>query len=305
MNTTLKQYLQYSCKALVGIIFCVSAILKLLSIDSFEIYIFSLQIFGLNVSYIIARIIICLELIIGVALLLNIYKRQIYITALSFLSAFTLFLLYVYFFRGNEENCHCFGDAVQLNPLHSIIKNAVLITLVLVSKNMAPFRCNQEKFIGIILSPIVFATIFSVSPPDNWLSFNTVEINEVALNESFAQNILSKNDILQGNQIVCFYGIGCKYCELAHKKLEVIHQMYPGITMNIVGVFWGNNEEYNDFIKNSTIPFLKTFHISPVPFLKITNGSMPRLLIIKDGEIVKALKYRDINEETVLQVFRE
>ncbi len=303
MNTILKKYFQYSCKALVGIVFCVSAILKMLTIESFEIYIFSFQCVGLSVSYIIARIIICLELILGVALVLNIYKRQIYIATVSVLSVFTLFLVYMYFFKGNEGNCHCFGDAVQLNPLHSIAKNVVLIGLVLASHNVAPFKFNREKLIAIILSAVVFLSVFIASPPDNWLSFNNAEINKTALNETFDLGVLNKNEILNGTQIVSFYGVGCQYCKLAHKKLEVIQQNHPELTMNIVGVFWGGNEKYANFIKNSTIPFSKTFRISPVPFLKITNGSMPILLIVENGEITKILNYRNINEEVLLRTF--
>jgi len=303
MNTIFKKYFQYSCKAIVGIIFCVSAILKLLTIESFEIYIFSFQLFGLNVSYIIARIVICLELVLGVALVLNMYKRQVCIAAVSFLSAFTLFLLYVYFFRGNEENCHCFGDLVQLNPLHSIAKNVVLIALVFVSQNVAPFTFKREKLFGIILSSSVFLAVFITSPPDNWLSFDNAEISEIALNEAFEKNVLSKNDILSGTQIVCFYGAGCPYCKLAHKKLEAIQHNHPEIPINMVGVFWGADEKYNKFVENSTIPFSKTFRINPVQFLKITNGSMPIVLVIENGKITAILQYRDISEDILLRVF--
>jgi len=303
MNSTFKQYLQYACKAVVGVVFCVSAILKLVSIESFEIYVFSFQFFGLPLSYIAARIIICLELIIGAALLLNIYKRQVYIAALSLLTAFTFFLLYVHFFRGNDENCHCFGELLQLNPLYSIVKNAALVALVLVSRNAAPFGFAREKITGIVLSAVVFASIFIISPPDNWLTFDTAEYNETALNEAFANNVLDENDFRNGNTIVCFYGAGCRYCDLANKKMEVILQNYPGIVPDIVGVFWGTNENYTTFIENSKVPFSKTILISPAPFLKITNGIMPVLLVIKDGKVVNTLKYRSIDENVFLQVY--
>jgi len=301
MNNVWKQNTLYACKALVGVVFCVSAVLKSLSIESFEIYIFSFQLFGLNFSYLVARIVICAELILGLALLTNIYKKETYIVSLLFLLFFTLFLLYVYFFRGSEENCHCFGDIIELKPLPSIFKNLLFIALLLVSKNASPFLFKREKIIGILLSVVVFSVVFIVSPPDNWFSSEGAELNKTALNDAFAKGILDENDFLDGDKIISFYGVGCRYCKLADKKIEQILRRHPDLNMDVIGVFWGTEENYKEFIENSGVNYSKTYLIDPITFLKITNGTMPVILVIRDGVITNKLKYRDIKENAFLR----
>ena len=55
-------------KVLLGLVFIVSAVLKLIDMDSFEIYIYSYHFFSLNASFIVARLAIILELVLGIGL---------------------------------------------------------------------------------------------------------------------------------------------------------------------------------------------------------------------------------------------
>jgi uncharacterized membrane protein YphA (DoxX/SURF4 family) len=52
-------------RILIGITFIVSAILKIMSIDAFEIYVFSLKWFDFGLTSIIARVLIAIEFVIG------------------------------------------------------------------------------------------------------------------------------------------------------------------------------------------------------------------------------------------------
>ena len=301
MNSIWKQNIQYVCKASVGVVFCVSAVLKLLSIESFEIYIFSFQLFGLSFSYLAARAVICAELILGIVLIINVYKREVYVVSLFFLLSFTLFLLYVYFFRGNEENCHCFGDIIEMKPLPSIFKNILFAALLFISKNASPFLFKREKLIGILIAVVVFLTVFIASPPDNWVPSENAQLNKTALNEAFENGILDENDFLYGDKIICFYGVGCRYCKLADKKIEQILKRHPNLNMDVIGIFWGTEEKYRNFIEESGVNYSETFLIDPVTFLKITNGTMPVILLIRDGAMTNTLKYSDIQENAFLR----
>jgi len=305
MKNTIQQYFLYSCKAFVGIVFCISAILKLLSIESFEIYIYSFQLFSLNFSYLVARFIISAELILGIMLILNLLKKCTYITALSVLTIFTVFLLYVHFIAGNQENCHCFGDIIKLDLISSVLKNILLIVLLLVSKNSFLFHIRFEKIITALLIVIVFVSVNVVSPPDNWISLQkNTELNEKALDEAFSNNVLEE-DLKSGEKIICFYGVGCKYCQLLNKKLDIIQKRHPEIEMNFIGVFWGSSEDYEKFIQNSDIDFIKTYLISPVIFLDITNGKMPVVAIMKDGVITDKFKYHNLQEDTFVESIKK
>jgi uncharacterized membrane protein YphA (DoxX/SURF4 family) len=301
MKSTIQQILLYSCKAFIGIVFCISAILKLLSIESFEIYIYSFQLFSLNFSYLVARFIISAELILGIMLILNLLKRYTYIITLSVLTIFTAFLLFVHIIAGNQENCHCFGDIIKLDIVSSVLKNILLIALLLISKNSSLFHLRFEKIIIALLIMAAFVSVNIVSPPDNWISSQkNAELNEKALTEAFSNNILEE-ELKYETKIICFYGTGCKYCQLMDKKLSLIQKRCPEAEMNFTGVFWGNPENYEKFIQNSGINFTKTYLISPVTFLEITNGKMPVVIIMKDGLITDKFKYNNLQEDIFIK----
>ena len=61
-------------RMLLGVFFIVSALAKLVGIDQFEIYIFSYNLLSLNLSFLVARLVICAEVLIGIGLLANIFN---------------------------------------------------------------------------------------------------------------------------------------------------------------------------------------------------------------------------------------
>lgn len=131
---------------LIGSVFIIAAILKLISIDEFEIYIYSFDIFSFLLTTFVSRIIIIGEFILGLFLILKInYKLTWRLTFIS-LILFTLFLIYVAIFR-QDANCHCFGELVELSPLESIVKNVVMMILLLVAKTQSSkFKAQSSKF---------------------------------------------------------------------------------------------------------------------------------------------------------------
>ena len=63
--TKFKSKLPLVLKVLLGIMFIVSAILKIVDMDKFEIYIYSYHFFSLNFSFLVARAAIIVELVFG------------------------------------------------------------------------------------------------------------------------------------------------------------------------------------------------------------------------------------------------
>lgn len=117
-------------KVLLGVLFLVSAVSKFITVDAFEIYVYSFGFFGLTLSYYVARIVIALELILGAALISNRHHRFTMLMSILFLLCFILFLAYAHF-SGRTDNCHCFGDLMPFSPVESIMKNALLVFLLL------------------------------------------------------------------------------------------------------------------------------------------------------------------------------
>ena len=122
--------IKYVFRALLGILFLVSATAKLAGIDAFELYLFSFGWFPLGTAYLLARLVIAAEYTVGVLLIANFWPKLAFWGALAMLAGFSAFLL-VLLLKGNADNCHCFGEWVDLNPGQSLLKNAAMLALLL------------------------------------------------------------------------------------------------------------------------------------------------------------------------------
>ena len=117
-------------RILLGAMFILSAVLKLITIDTFETYVYSFHLLSFTLAEVAARCLIALEFVTGCFLLLKAQYRWAWWVATLMTAGFTLFLVYVVLFR-NDANCHCFGDLIPIEPLHSIYKNiGILAALV-------------------------------------------------------------------------------------------------------------------------------------------------------------------------------
>ena len=117
-------------KVLLGLVFIVSAVLKILDMDKFEIYIYSYHFFSLNFSFLVARLAIILELVLGVGLIANCLHKLMWWGSVSMLVGYSLLLIYA-IANGRTDSCHCFGDYLQLDPKQSLVKNGFLLVLFL------------------------------------------------------------------------------------------------------------------------------------------------------------------------------
>lgn len=121
---------QNSIRILLGIFFIVSAVMKVLSLDTFVMYVYSFQLFPLVLTEIACRLLIGFEMLLGVMLVLKLRYKLVWWTSMALMVAFTLFLIYTAIFR-NDDNCHCFGDIVEVKPVVSIFKNLVVMLFFL------------------------------------------------------------------------------------------------------------------------------------------------------------------------------
>lgn len=124
-------------KILVGMTFIISAISKFVTVDSFEMYVFSFGLLPLGACFYVARLVIAFELILGSALISHRNHRFSVLMSLLFLLCFILFLTYAHLV-GRTDSCHCFGEMLPFNPVQSILKNAVLILILLFVFKFAP-----------------------------------------------------------------------------------------------------------------------------------------------------------------------
>ena len=290
-------FAKIALRVLLGVVFLFSAIAKLLSIDSFEIYIFSFKIISLEASFLLARLLIAFEVILGIWLITNVKNRYSFWCAFATLSIFTIFLL-ILSLTGNQDNCNCFGEFIKMNPKESIIKNLIMILFLIASYNAKTFSIRRLSLWGIVISIAVTATVFIISPPDNWryTSYQKhTDVNVEALQKSKEQTIIPI-ELFDGERIVCFFSLKCNYCSKAAQKISVLRERGEFSNADIHIIFGGEEKSTEEWFQNTKMQAKSVSFLPANDFLSITYGSIPLILHLKDGEIIEKYSYRDIRK---------
>ena len=154
-------------KGLLGILFIVSAILKIFDMDKFEIYIYSYHFFSLNFSFLVARAAIIVELVLGIGLLANCFHKLMWWGSMAMLMGYTLLLIYA-FIIGRTDSCHCFGELLPFNPWQSILKNLVLMGLFALIYKVKEFHFKRQWLALLVVAALSSVAVFVVVPPDNY-----------------------------------------------------------------------------------------------------------------------------------------
>lgn len=288
-------------KILLGLVFIVSAVLKILEMDHFEIYIYSFHFFSLNFSFLVARAAVIIELVLGIGLIANYLHKLIWWGSVAMLVGYSLLLMYA-IAVGRTDSCHCFGDFLQLDPKQSLIKNAVLLGLFLLIYNTEGWE-TPFRWLMLCLSIMVSTIgVFLISPPDNYASNDAQEHNlQVELFDEMLNNPpLDQLDLREGKQIFCFLSTSCDYCEMAARKLTLMQQFYNFSPKRITFAFIGSKEGVRRFFKESDSERYRTLHFYDVAvLLKAVNGNLPVIVLMQDGEVVREYGFRDMDEEEI------
>ena len=288
-------------RIILGITFLCSACFKLISIDEFELYIFSHNIFSLNFSFIIARLVISFEFFIGIMLILKLYFKKIWIISVLALILFTIYLSIIAI-SSNTGNCHCFGEFLEMTPLESIFKNLLLLLLFFFIRKEYEFQFKYKLPLTLALLFVSIALPIIVSPPD-FLYKKEYSIKTI-VNENGLDSIIFKNNnfpeiINSEKKILCFYSPACKFCKLSEKKISSIVSRHKLDSKNFLNIFWGNPEHLEAFYSGISIKHESVF-IQAQDFLHITEGKMPLILLIENHTIKEKFGYRNIDEDIIV-----
>lgn len=313
----------------IGLLFVVSAILKLISVNEFELYIYSFNIVGFSFSAILARLIISFELLCGILFITRFYFKKIWWLLFSTTIGFTLLLIYIAIFR-DDSNCHCMGAFVELNPGFSILKNVgILVAMIFTLRtNESTFR--RRKILSIIASFVIFLLPNILYPSDviyRYLfneqriidvnAFNEYQ-NDTVTNLPISNIIKDENlgkikieigkgsyDISDGTFLIIFVHSGCEYCTVAMKKVRLIFESHNLCYDKCIVFISGDNEHICEFIQKTGTEKFKFRLIDPFAAVKITSGKFPTLSVFKDGEVIEVLDYMAMNEDSLIDYFRE
>jgi uncharacterized membrane protein YphA (DoxX/SURF4 family) len=299
-NSRLVRIAALVVRMLLGIFFIASAILKLIDIDRFEVYIFSYNIFSLNTSFLVARLVIVCELLVGIGLVANLFNRLVDACALLMLVGFTFFMGYACLI-GRHDSCHCMGALVDIDPTGSILKNALLILLLLFAKGARPWAWRPRWFVWlpVVLAPTV--TVFILSAPDNWLFGPSEEIYNA---EEFAtaiqpDGILDPLNLDQGRHVLAFLTPGCPFCRMADEKLTHICRR-NGLDSAAFVYFCPSSDSTVTPLTLDTTTFIRPCHLIPsLSYALITYGQRPIIFLTDQGKVVGTCHYRNIDERRI------
>lgn len=122
-------------RVFVGFLFIISGLIKLNDPLGFSFKLdeyFSPAVFNLEflsaISLQLALFVVILEVLLGVALLLGIWRRLVVFNLLGLITFFTFLTFYSAFYN-KVTDCGCFGDAIKLTPWESFTKMSSYLSL--------------------------------------------------------------------------------------------------------------------------------------------------------------------------------
>ena len=287
----------------IGLIFIVSAVLKLLSLDSFEIYIYSFNIFGFVLSGLVARCVIAADLLLGAFFIAKILYKPTWWLMMAMLLGFTLLMVYVAIFR-DDTNCHCMGEIVPLKPAWTIVKNVVLMLLMLLVCKEGDYHFRGKKAVGIILAVVSVLVPFALFPMDglyNAFSRGEHQVNTEKFDHFMQDSIAQSFDISKGNYILGYLASGCEFCKLSAKKIDQMFHNNNLDSTRLIFFIWGPEKSVKQFREETKTEQYRYSIVNPVEALNIVYGEFPTYVYIHDGQVVKAANLREMEESFTVE----
>ncbi len=259
-----------------GFVFILSAISKLVAPGLFEITILDQGIFeSREIAAYLGRLLIAMELFIGIAFFQPYYIKRIVIPlSLLTLIGFTGLLSYSYFI-GDTNNCGCFGEMIKMSPFEAIIKNVVLIIIGVFIFMHRKYK-SEKLYIPTILLLFSFGIVFMLAPIK---SYEDLKFSKYTNFESEG-----RVDLTEGNKLVAIFYIDCEHCMETAK--EIIKLEDETTKFQNLYILFGGEEEDNvqTFFDEVNIehPYLR---IPIEDFFDLIGNSPPRIYWLQNGKI--------------------
>lgn len=283
-----------------------SSIAKLSSLESFELYIFSFGFATFDICSLVARSVVIMEFLLGSFLVFNLLHRFMKWITAAFLAVFSIFLLWR-MIAGDTESCHCMGDVIDMNPIQSLIKNAVLAVLLAVSWKTDRLVYKRQNLIAFLIAAVTTVVVFLVWPPDFYYR-NTSESNDLS-QEAF-RPVADSLGFSRGRRVICFYSTTCEHCRHCASKMAGIIRRHD-IPLDSVSVLFMQTHVAQDSVVTAFYAehgdgLVLPYHdLHPFDFIPLTNGSMPLVTLFKDGNLVKEYDYLSLDEKELASFFND
>lgn len=297
-----RSWVGFVARQLLGLVFVLSSVLKFLSLEGFESYLFSFDIFSLTFCSYAARFLLFGEMAMGVLLMTTLYKKLLEWATLGVLILFSLFLAFLWFF-GIEGNCHCMGEAFEMSPQVSLAKNAILLVLLYLSTWSFQLNIPRKRILLTLLFLSVFVYAFILKLP-----FGLRTERPIHFDEQLYRELVMKRPALQEIQqkdfaVVCFFSVKCTYCKHAMRKLQVLLNNCP--RASVQWVVWGTEADLAKFKEETGAVQQPYIFLDPRELMPITGNRIPILLFLQKGKIVGKMSNGSFDDELAWRLMNE
>ena len=286
----------------IGLFFIVSAVLKLLSLDSFELYIYSFNLVNFVWSGLLARAIIACEILVGILLIIKVLYKEAWWLTMLMLIGFSLLLVYVMLFR-NDSNCHCMGDLVEIKPWMSLVKNLVAIALLLLVRKEDDYQFGSLGRKLALVGAFVAALVppFALFPMDGvynlFAKSGNLDYSETDFNALMADSTMQDVNLEKGNYVVGVISSGCEFCKISCLKMSEMVENNGLDTSRILYFVWGDSAAVKPFQEETKTESFRFVRVNPVAAIRVVNGQFPTYLFIRDGVVEATADLRHLTEK--------
>jgi len=243
------------------------------------------------VAGVIARMMIGLELMLGLFLLGHVFLQQFtYKAVIAVLSVFILYLLVVLLKQGNTGNCGCFGDKLAMTPLAAIWKNVGMIAVTVLLMYIYPVKpYKYQEYAVMVLCLAAFSAPFVM----NGINLGTGPVKyaqTIDLDLLYKYEPKPAVDLRKGKHIIAFMSLTCPHCKKAAYLLQIIHRQHPEIPMFMV--IAGSADFKKAFFEEThaeSVPHLLYSHTEE--FTALAGPAVPAIYWVNNGRIEYKSKY--------------
>lgn len=303
MKSTLIKISFFLLCSLMGLVFIYSGYTKLEPIEPFEYTFVDLGIGGWRLAPFIARFMIGLEFLIGLLLIFGLYiKRFTLKLTIGSLVIFSIYLLFIIIKTGNNGNCGCFGTAIVMSPLQALIKNGILIIFSFVIYKFYD-GIDYHKY-GKKLLLATFITSFAMPHILNYVDLDYSSSYLSKKEEQFKLELDSvynnakihtpPKSLSKGKHIMAFMSLTCSHCRTAAKKLKLIKEQNPSIS--IYFILNGDYEKIQPFFEDTKARNIDYCILNGSSFIYLAGYKLPTIYLVNNSIAENSIDYAHLDQ---------
>lgn len=291
-----------------GLVFIYSGYSKMYpAIEPFEFTFVDMGIANWYMAPVFARLVIGLEFFIGILLIANYNLRKFTLPlTVGLLLFFIMYLGIQVVKNGNEGNCGCFGEHVQMSPLEGILKNVVMIVAgILIYILWEGWKIRYKAIFLSVSGFSLLAVPFILNPVDYTYTSNNLdekinyplELNLLFEPEDTSKVEIPKIELRKGKHVVAFLSLTCGHCRIAAKKFRLIKKNNPALP--IYFVLNGDRAKYEEFIEDTKADNIPSSFCLGKSFVQLASAHLPRIYYLDNAMVVKKIDYFELNQYAI------